>query len=133
MKNLFLATVLALMSVTGAMAQEFVVVVNDAADASLNRSDVADIFLKRKGGWKPVDQEKNAPVRAGFSKDILGRDVSAVEAHWQQQIFAGRDVPPPTKGSDAEVLAHVRSNPKGIGYVTPGTPLGDGVKALSLE
>jgi ABC-type phosphate transport system substrate-binding protein len=41
-------------------------------------------------------------------------------------------VPPPEKASPTEVLAYVRANPGGIGYVPAGTALPDGVKALKV-
>jgi ABC-type phosphate transport system substrate-binding protein len=81
----------------------------------------------------PVDQDKDAKVRAAFTKAILGRPLSAIISYWQQQIFSGGDSPPVEKGSDAEVLAFVRGNPKAIGYVAAGTELGAGVRAITVE
>ena len=68
-----------------------------------------------------------------FARAILGKSAAALESFWQQQIFAGKDVPPAEKGSDADVLAFVRGNPKAIGYVAAGTDLGAGVKAVTLQ
>lgn len=133
MRTLILTALLSLAAAGGAAAQDFVVVVNASADASMGKSQVADIFMKKTTGWAPVDLDKGNATRVAFSSAVLGRDVSAVQAYWQQQIFAGRDVPPTVKASDADVLAHVRSNPKGIGYVAAGTPLGEGVKKVPLN
>jgi ABC-type phosphate transport system substrate-binding protein len=46
-------------------------------------------------------------------------------------VFSGKDVPPPEKGTDADVVAFVKSNPGAIGYVAAGSA--DGVKVVSLK
>ena len=116
-----------------AHAQGYVIVVNAAGPASLSKADVSNAFLKKGGSYVAVDQSKGAAVRDAFSKAVLGRPASAVATYWQQQIFAGKDVPPPEKGSDADVIAFVKGNPKAIGYVAAGTDLGAGVKAVTLQ
>ena len=116
-----------------AAAQGYVVVVNAAGPASLSKDDVSKAFLKKGSALVPVDQGKGSGVRDAFSKGVLGRPASAVATYWQQQIFAGKDVPPPEKGDDAAVLAFVRGNPKAIGYVSAGAALGAGVKAAAVE
>jgi ABC-type phosphate transport system substrate-binding protein len=114
-------------------AQGYVVVVNAAGPASLSKDEVSKIFQKKNSQLTAVDQDKSAKVREAFSKVVLGRTVSAMTSYWQQQIFAGKDVPPTEKSSDADVLAFVRGNPKGIGYVATGTDLGAGVKAVTVQ
>src|ERR1700730_6966336 len=115
-----------------ASGQGYVLVVNDAGPASLTKEDVSRIFLKKTTQLTPVDQDKDAKVRASFTKAILGRPLSAIISYWQQQIFSGGDSPPVEKASDAEVLAFVRNNPRAIGYVAVGTDLGTGVRAIAL-
>jgi len=116
-----------------AAAQGFVIVVNEAGPASLNKAEVSRIFLKKSSKLTPVDLEKGAKVRTAFSKAVIGRPVTAVVSYWQQQIFSGGDSPPSEKSSEAEVLAFVRNNPKAIGYVTMGTDLGAGVRAITIQ
>lgn len=116
-----------------AEAQGYVVVVNAAGPASLSKVDVSNAFLKKGTKLVAVDQAKGAKVRDAFSKDVLGRPASAVATYWQQQIFAGKDVPPAEKGDDAAVLAFVKGNPAAIGYVAAGTDLGAGVKAVTVQ
>jgi ABC-type phosphate transport system, periplasmic component len=115
-----------------ASAQAYVVVVNEAGPASLSKDDVSRIFLKKNKDLTPVDQQKDAKVRSAFTKAVLGRPISAIISYWQQQIFSGGDSPPVEKGSDADVLAFVRNNPKAIGYVAAGTDLGTGVRAVMM-
>ena len=116
-----------------ALAQGYVVVVNEAGPPSLSKTELSRIFLKKNKELTPVDQDKEAKVRSAFSKAILGRPLSAIISYWQQQIFSGGDSPPVEKASDADVLAFVRNNPKAIGYVAAGTDLGTGVRAITVQ
>jgi ABC-type phosphate transport system substrate-binding protein len=141
MKKLVLFALLALVaSAAPAKAQAFTVVVNEANPvSSLSKDELSRIFLKKMTQWPTggaiaaVDLGKGTSARESFSKTVHGRGVSAIESHWQQQIFAGKDVPPPEKPSDAEVLAFVRANAGAIGYIAAGTGLGAGVKAVQVR
>jgi ABC-type phosphate transport system substrate-binding protein len=124
---------------TPALAQEFKVIVNPSNTTSELSADVASkVFLKQVPKFpngtpaQPVDQGKAAASRVAFTRTILGRAVSAVESYWQQQIFSGKDVPPPTKGGDDDVIAFVKANPGGIGYVSAGASLA-GVKVVTVH
>ncbi len=115
------------------------VVVNASNPASsLAREEVARLFLKKTTTWAsgqtvaPVDLGEDSPVRAAFSKAVLSKDVPTVKSYWQSIIFSGRGAPPPEKASEADALAFVRSNANAIGYVAGGTPLGDGVRVLTV-
>lgn len=116
----------------------FRVIVNEQrAVTTLPKATVAAFFLKKSSTWpdgataQPVDLTADAPARRAFSEAVLGRSVTAVRAYWQQRIFSGRELPPPEKGSDAEVIAFVRANPQAIGYVSASAEL-SGVRALTL-
>lgn len=120
-----------------AAAQDFQVVVNNANDTqSVTKQQLSRCFMKQTTTWingqtiAPVDQAASSTVREEFSKEVLGRDVSAVKSFWQRQIFSGRSVPPPEKASDEEVLAFIRANPGAVGYVSAAASLGTGVRAL---
>ena len=133
------ATFTLCVTATTAMAQDFKVIVNSANPTSELPGDVAaKLFLKQSlkfpGGTaaQPVDQAKGSPVRASFSKALLGRPVAAVETFWQQQIFAGKEVPPPAKTSDDDVIAFVKANPGAIGYVSAGAATA-GVKVVDIK
>ncbi len=124
----------------GAQGASFRVVVNSSNGLSaMSRAELARLFLKKATSWPdgkaaaPVDLVESAPARRAFTRAVLERDVAAVRAHWQQQIFSGRGVPPPEKSTDAEVLAFVRNNPGAVGYVSPDADLGSSVKALRVE
>lgn len=122
-----------------ARAQDFKVIVNAAnSSTSMSTDEVARIFLKQSTklatgvAAAPVDLAKGSTVRAAFSKTVLGRPVPAIESYWQQQIFSGKDVPPATKAGDDEVIAFVKANPGGIGYVSAGAAV-SGVKVVELK
>lgn len=138
MKRILLALtaiVLALGASAGrARAQGYVVVVNAASSvSSISKDELSKVFLKKGGKLAPVDLAKGSSVRDAFSKAVHGRPAAAVATYWQQQIFAGKDVPPPEKGSDADVLAFVKSTPNGIGYVAASTTLGAGLKVVTVQ
>jgi ABC-type phosphate transport system substrate-binding protein len=128
-----------LSSPLAAGAQDFTVIVNSANPvASMPRTDVAKLFLKKTVSWQsgqsvaPVELPPAAKAREAFAQTVLNKSIAQVKSYWQQQIFSGRDVPPPEKQTENDVVAFVRSNPGAIGYVSKGADIGRGVKALSL-
>jgi ABC-type phosphate transport system substrate-binding protein len=138
-KTLAVALLAIVCSAAPALAQDFKVIVNSANSTTDLPADVtAKLFLKQSTKFpngtaaQPVDQAKTSPVRAAFSKTVLGRAVSAVESYWQQQIFSGKDVPPPAKSSDEDVVAFVKATPGAIGYVSAGASTG-GVKVVDVK
>ena len=107
------------------------VIVNPANPAkSVDRRFLVEAFLKKTTRWghdeaiRPVDQGPDSPVRGRFSEEVMGRSVAAVKNYWQQQIFSGRDVPPPELDSDEEVVRFVLRHPGAIGYVSNTADIG---------
>ncbi|HWA57166.1 MAG TPA: hypothetical protein VG692_07930 [Gemmatimonadales bacterium] len=136
----FLGLVLAAALPARSAAQGFQVVANGAVGvASLPKAQVSSMMLKTAKKWpdgtavQPVDLDKKSATREAFSKEILGRPLSAIIAYWQQQVFGGEASPPPERASDAEVLAFVKSTPGAIGYVAAGTAVGEGVKVIQVQ
>ncbi len=122
-----------------ASAQGFKVIAHESvAESELSKDVAAKIFLKQVSKFpsgaaaKPVDLAKTSAARAEFSNAVLGRAVSAIETYWQQQIFAGKEVPPAAKASDDEVLAFVKATPGAIGYVSAGAATA-GVKVIAIK
>jgi ABC-type phosphate transport system substrate-binding protein len=121
-------------------AQNYVVVVNASNPAtSITKSELNNIFLKRVARWPdgrdaaPVNLNRTSPARNEFSRAVHGKPVSAVEAYWQSQIFAGKETPPVERPSDADVIAYVRATPGAVGYVDAGTSLGESIKVISVN
>ncbi|MCP3138316.1 type 2 periplasmic-binding domain-containing protein [Pyxidicoccus xibeiensis] len=141
-KLLFLVSCLTLtlwaQPTVGAETAVFQVVVHPSNPLTeVKRSQLAQLFFKKSTQWAsgktamPVDLAEDSTVRAAFCEQVLKRSLPAVRAYWQQRIFSGRDVPPPEKPSEAEVLAYVRANPGAVGYVAAGTST-PGVKVLNI-
>jgi ABC-type phosphate transport system substrate-binding protein len=101
--------------------------------------EISRIFLKRDTRWPsgaqvaPVDQDGNSSTRSSFARTIHDRSASALDNYWQQQIFSGRNAPPPVVVSDADVIAFVGRNPNAIGYVAGATDLPATVRALQVR
>ena len=124
---------------SSAFAADYQVVVHPTnANDSLTRVQVERMFLKRFVKWdggavvSPVDQPQNSAARIAFTKDVHRKTVGAVVSYWQQQIFAGRGIPPAEMANDAAVLAFVAANPGAIGYIT-GTATATGVKVVAIR
>ena len=113
------------------------IVVNPSNPAtSMSKDEVARIFLKKSTKFSdgrsasPVDLAVNSSIRENFSKSVLGKPASAVDAYWQQQIFSGRDIPPPQKSENA-AISFVRSNENGIAYISSGADTA-GLKVINV-
>lgn len=122
-----------------ARAQGFKVVVNATNPTSkLSRQEVAAFFLKKVDKWSsgaaavPVDLAEGAPARDAFTRQVLGKSLATVRAYWNQMVFSGRNVPPPEKPTDADVVAYVKATPGAIGYVSAGADIKD-VKVVVVE
>ncbi|BDG03212.1 substrate-binding domain-containing protein [Anaeromyxobacter oryzae] len=116
----------------------FVVIVHPAsAVQALSRRELSELFLKKTARWsdgsevQPVEPPERSAARQRFSEIVHRRSLAAVKAHWSRVIFAGRDVPPVEKPSDAEVVAFVQRTPGAIGYVAAGVPT-PGVRTVKV-
>ena len=139
MRPLLLALSLLLLGAAApAAAEEFKVVVHpDNPVAHLSQAQVSRLFLKKTLRWPegravhPV--EPTSPrLRERFALSIHEKSLNAVKSYWNQLIFSGREVPPVSKSTDADVIAFVRSNPGALGYVSASTEA-HGVKTVALK
>jgi ABC-type phosphate transport system substrate-binding protein len=122
-------------------AQKFVVVVNPRNPVShLNQSQISRIYLGKLQAWdingeiqpvSPVDQRADSPLRAVFSQNVLRKSVSETASYWRQELYAGRNVPPPEQ-SETEALQTVRSVVGAIAYVSASADL-KGVKVVAVQ
>ena len=121
-------------------AGQFSVIVHaDNRATTISRDELSKVFLKRNAKWpdgqhvEPVDLKPDAAARIAFTDAVHRKAVRAIRAFWQQQIFSGRDVPPPEKNTETEVLEFVKQNPGAVGYVSADVRLIDGVKTLVVK
>jgi hypothetical protein len=104
---------------------------------SIDRNFLAHAYLKKVANWphgeliRPVDQQRDSPIRLRFTQTVLERSPVAVRNYWQQIIFSGRGVPPPEVESDAVVVAFVQRHPGALGYVAAGADL-QGTKPITV-
>jgi hypothetical protein len=137
--RLFVVAAIVILASLSASAQGrgYKIVVNTSNPVtSISREELSHIFLRKSLKFSdgrsasPVDLQANSSVREVFSKDIHHKAASAVDAYWQQQIFSGKDIPPPQK-SEKLALDFVRSNGNGISYVSAGAST-EGLKVLTI-
>jgi ABC-type phosphate transport system substrate-binding protein len=140
---MFAVCAAALMHTTPAEAQRerSVAVIVHASNptGAIPTSEISRIFLKRQKSWPsgaavaPVDREGSSSIRSSFARTFHDRSVSALDNYWQQQIFSGRDAPPPVAESDAAVIEYVARNPNAIGYVSAAADLPATVRVLQVR
>ncbi len=138
MRTRILFAVAALAVALGARAEEFKVIVNASNPVeSLSRDEATELFLKKVTRWSSgqvvhVVEPADVALRETFYRKVAGKSPSAVKSYWNQLIFSGREVPPVSKTSDADVIAFVRSNPGAVGYVS-GAAEAHGVRSVALK
>lgn len=139
-RNAFLALA-ALVLVAPRLSAQYVIVVNPKNPISrLTPLQVSRMYLGKLLAWNingevkpvlPVDQRPESPVRDAFSKRVLRKSVSETAAYWRQELYSGRNVPPPEQ-TEAEALATVRSDVGAIAYVSDKADL-KGVKVILVN
>lgn len=128
-----------LLSAGSASAAVKLVVHSSNNIASISKAKAADLILKRVTRWDngrvvtPVDLSEKSPIRAAFTKEVLGKEVAWVKSYWQKMIFSGRATPPAELSSEAEVLEFVRNNPEAFGYVSESATLPSTVRAVPVS
>jgi ABC-type phosphate transport system substrate-binding protein len=139
---IFVPLIVVLTGVTSTLSAQnaFSVIVHESSPVtSLTTTELSRIFLKKTVRWsdgqtvQPADQAESSSVRRAFSQAVHGRPVPAIKVYWQQQIFAGLNVPPLEKASDREVMQFVAGNPAAIGYVSSGANVGAGLRVVTVR
>jgi ABC-type phosphate transport system substrate-binding protein len=105
------------------------VIVNDSV--ILTADEIRDVFLGEKqlsDGVRlvPVD---NSEIQTEFLSKILQTDNQKYYARWTRKSFREGLTAPAVKGTDAEVIAFVKSTRGAIGYVKKASV---GVKVLQV-
>ena len=140
-RAMFLLSFLAALSGVelGAADAGFVLIANSANPVSELSSDaVARFYLKKArrwpngGGVTPVDQSATSLVRTAFTREVLGRTIGEMRDYWLKQTLSGADVPPVSRGADADVIEFVAQDAGAIAYVSAATRLPAEVKALRV-
>lgn len=121
-KRLVICCVSSLLFAQSALA-EVAVIVNPGNGSSLDQNTISRIFLGKMKSFSngtsvaPVGQgEANAATKE-FNDKVLKKSGSQLKAYWSKLVFTGKGTPPKSLANDAAVIAHVASNPGGIGFV----------------
>jgi ABC-type phosphate transport system substrate-binding protein len=100
-----------------ALAEVVVIVNPKAADASMSRDQVAQVFLGKSTSMTPIDQPESAAIRAEFYKKVTDKEPSQVKALWSKLVFTGKATMPKEAVDSAAVKKAVAADPKAIGYI----------------
>lgn len=100
-----------------ALAEVAVVVNAKAAESSLTKDQVAQLFLGKSTAMTPIDQADSAAVRTEFYKKVADKDPAQAKALWSKLVFTGKATMPKEVADNAAVKAAVAANPKAIGYI----------------
>ena len=104
-----------------AFAGDVYVIANSGV--TLSQAEVKDVFLgeKQTAGSVKLTPVDNKSAQADFLSKVLSVDKSKYDAIWAKKSFQDGLNAPKVKGSDADVIEHVKSTPGGVGYVSaPG-------------
>lgn len=116
-----------------AMVSAQVAVIVNPAGPSLNKEQVANIYLGRSFDLKPVDLPEGSPVKEQFYKKATDRDLSQVKATWSRIVFSGKGQAPKELPDAAAVKKAVASDPKAIGYIDKASVDGSVKSVLTLD
>ena len=119
MKKLMLAAIAATAvgAAAPAMAEVVVVVNAKAAESTMTKEQVAQLFLGKSTAMTPIDQSDSSPIRAEFYKKVADKDAAQAKALWSKLVFTGKATMPKEVGDNAGVKAALAANPKAIGYI----------------
>jgi hypothetical protein len=59
--------------------------------------------------------------------------LDAVKLHWMRNVSGRRQLPPPSKSSDEDVIAFVAAERGGLGYVSAAAALPDTVRVVEVR
>ncbi len=113
-------------------AGDLVVIVHPSAP-TLNKEQVADVFLGRAPRSVPVDQPHTVPMRAEFYRRATERDLAQVKAVWSRVIFTGKGRAPKEYADSAAVKKVVAENPRAVGYIEKSAVDGSVKVAFELD
>jgi ABC-type phosphate transport system substrate-binding protein len=111
------------LSVTAASADVVAVVSAKCATTTLNKSQVADIFLGKTARFPdrstaiPIDQVEGSAARDEFYSKVTGKSAAQLKAHWSKIIFTGRGQPPKAVENGLEARKLLAQDPTAISYI----------------
>jgi len=121
------------------VAADFVVVVNpEVAISGLTKDDLKRIYRGEKTEWPgdgaivPFEQDAGSPLRAAFSKEVLGTTVAEVQTFWINKKMTGGLTGPKVFRSSTLVKKFVARTPGAIAYLA-ADEVDDTVKVVAVS
>lgn len=119
-----LATALLSSAAGGALAADYVIIVNKENTNPVDHDFAAKAYRGEAKSWPGGGNvqtialpEENA-VRIAFDKDVLGKTPSQSKNLWAQLTFSGKAIPPKMVDNDEAAVKAVVENKNAIGYVS---------------
>src|SRR5690606_22161384 len=115
-----------------------VIVHPDNPVTSIGREYLRNAFLKKAPTWssgetiRPIDLSTKFPVREQFTRKVLKKTPAQLKAYWNQRIFSGKGVPPPSVDSPTDMIEYVLAHPGAVGYLPANIDPGD-AKVVGVE
>lgn len=113
-------------------------IVNSSVSDALSADDIKAIYLGKKTqlvdgqAAKPAYPDTIDAVGTAFFTDVVKKSHKKFKKYWVKRVFAGNGVPPKSLSNDGDVIKYVTNNPGGIGFVSEGTSLPNGVKTIPI-
>ncbi len=100
-----------------ALADVVVVVGSGSNAGTLNKDQIADIFLGKSTTLTPLDQPETSPLRDEFYTKVTGKSAAQAKSYWSKMAFTGKGTPPKEGASSADIKKALAGNPGLIGYI----------------
>lgn len=121
MKSLSVILILLGLFTAATAAADLAVVVHpDSQVASLNRSQLINIYMGRYRQFPtgeaahPVDL---SPLKERFYRALVDKDLAEINSYWARLVFSGQVSPPRQLHSVARVVEYVRRNPGALVFI----------------
>jgi ABC-type phosphate transport system substrate-binding protein len=84
---------------------------------TIDKADIGKVYRGDLSGFKAFDLPEGNASRTAFADAYTGKSAAALKKTQDQNVFAGRSLPPKVLDSAADMVKTVSSTPNGIGYV----------------
>jgi ABC-type phosphate transport system substrate-binding protein len=117
-----LALTFALMPISTASADLYIIANKDLPASQLDKDDIAAIYLLKKKHWDngedimPINLPAQAEARNRFTAEIFDSTPEKLGSYWDKMLFKG-ETPPVTQNSEQAVILFVERIKGAIGYV----------------
>ena len=131
---------LALICAPLALADEDYVVITNIATPydTISKNTLRGLWLKKhhvlySGQEAVMVGIEKGEARKGFLKQVVRKDVCALNSYWSRLLFSGKATPPVLLKNEQDVLEFVGETLGSVAYVTRGSSLPPTVKILIVE